>query len=66
MTTQLLRPKDAALKAGISVSHLYALVAKNEFPQPVKISERVTAFVEAEVDDWIQVKIDSSRLGAMQ
>ena len=61
MEKKLLRPKDAAKKAGISVSHLYALVAQNEFPQLIKISERISAFLESEVDDWILKKVELSR-----
>lgn len=56
-----LRPKQAALKAGISISHLYALVSKKQFPQPIKVSERITAFVESEIDDWIQGKMECCR-----
>ncbi|MDB4431210.1 AlpA family phage regulatory protein [Pseudomonadales bacterium] len=61
-----IRPKAAAAKAGISLSHLYALVAANKFPQPVKISERITAFVESECDDWIVDKIKAARSKEVQ
>ena len=61
MSKKLLRPKDAAKKAGISVSHLYALVAQNKFPEPIKISERITAFIESEIDEWIQKRVHESR-----
>lgn len=66
MEQRLLRPKDAAKKAGISVSHLYALVAQNEFPQLIKISERISALLESEVDDWIDNKISISRNNNLQ
>ena len=61
MEQRLLRPKDAAKKAGISVSHLYALAAQNEFPQLIKISERISALLESEVDDWILEKVEQAR-----
>lgn len=57
----LIRPKQAALKAGISISHLYALVSKKQFPQSIKVSERITVFVESEIDDWIQSKMKCCR-----
>lgn len=60
-TKSFIRPKDAAQKAGVSISHLYALVSKQQFPQPIKISERITAFVESEIDEWIVSKMESSR-----
>ena len=60
-STNLIRPKQAAVKAGISTSHLYALISKKQFPQPIKISERITAFVESEIDEWILNKMERSR-----
>lgn len=60
-TKSFIRPKDAAQKAGVSISHLYALVSKQQFPQPIKISERITTFVESEIDEWIVSKMESSR-----
>lgn len=61
MPHTLLRPKDAAKKAGISISHLYTLIAENKFPQLIKISERISALLESEVDEWILEKIETSR-----
>ena len=66
MSKKLLRPKDAAEKAGISISHLYALVSQKQFPQPIKISERISALLESEVDDWIEEKIEISRTNNFQ
>ena len=57
----LIRPKDTALKAGISVSHLYHLVSAGKFPSPISLSERISVFIEAEVDEWIKAKISESR-----
>jgi prophage regulatory protein len=63
MQSNLLRPKQAASKAAISISHLYELVARGNFPKPIKISERITAFIESEVDAWINEKIQATRTG---
>jgi prophage regulatory protein len=41
----------------LSRSHIYALIQKGEFPKPVKLSERSSAWVESEVQDWIDKKI---------
>ncbi|MDA8694442.1 AlpA family phage regulatory protein [Pseudomonadales bacterium] len=61
MQTKFLRPKDAAKKAGISISHLYNLIARNDFPIPIKISKGITVFLESDIDDWILQKVDNSR-----
>lgn len=44
-------------KTGLSKSHLYALAQKGEFPKPIKLSERSSAWVESEVQDWIEARI---------
>ena len=61
MQTALLRPKQTALKAAISKSHMYDLIAKGKFPKPIKISDRITAFLESEVDAWIKEQIETKR-----
>ena len=61
MPHTLLRPKDVAKKIGVSLSHLYQLVASGQFPQPIKLSERISVFIEAEVDEWIQKRVHESR-----
>ena len=42
---------------GISRSHLYALAEKGEFPKQIKLSERSSAWVESEVQEWIDTRI---------
>ena len=61
MPHTLLRPKDVAKKIGVSLSHLYQLVASGQFPQPIKLRERISVFIEAEVDEWIQKRVHESR-----
>lgn len=61
MKQSLIRPKYTAKRAAISTSHMYDLISKGKFPKPVKISERISAFVESEVDTWINEKISSAR-----
>lgn len=63
MSDSFLRPKDAAEKAGISKSHLYRLVSQERFPHPIKISERISAFLESEVDEWIAERVAAVRNG---
>ncbi|MEH4687178.1 AlpA family phage regulatory protein [Klebsiella pneumoniae] len=48
----------------LSKSSIYStkpLISQNRFPQPVKIGVRATAFVESEIDEWIQLIIENSR-----
>ncbi|EES5874074.1 AlpA family phage regulatory protein [Escherichia coli] len=40
---------------------IYHLINQNRFPSPVKIGARSVAFIESEVDEWIQLTIENSR-----
>ena len=40
-------------RTGLSRSSLYALVARGEFPRPVKLSARSVAFLSDEINGWI-------------
>ena len=55
--TQLLKMPEVRAKTGLSRSHLYALAQNGEFPKPIKLSERSSAWVESEVKDWIDTRI---------
>ena len=53
----LLKMPEVRAKTGLSRSHLYALAQNGEFPKPLKLSERSSAWVESEVQDWIDSRI---------
>lgn len=59
--TRLLRLSEVMHRTGLRRSTLYALVASGEFPKPIKLAERASAWVETEVETWIQDKITSQR-----
>lgn len=42
---------------GLSRSYVYALAQQDLFPKPVKLTERSSAWVEAEVQEWIEERI---------
>ncbi len=44
-------------RTGLSRSALYRLVATDDFPAPVKLTERTSAWVESEVDAWSVSKV---------
>ncbi|HHD2910364.1 TPA: helix-turn-helix transcriptional regulator, partial [Klebsiella quasipneumoniae] len=48
-------------KTGYCRAWIYRLIKDNSFPAPVKIGERSIAFIESEVDQWIDNKIFNSR-----
>lgn len=58
---RLLRASEVAHRIGVGRSMLFQLVAKREFPQPIRITSRNVGFVESEVDGWINARIAASR-----
>ncbi len=44
-------------ETGLKRSHLYDLSSKGEFPRPVKISKRASAWLASEVNNWKQNKL---------
>lgn len=53
----LLRLPDVLKLTGLSNSALYRMVQAGTFPRPLKLSERSSAWVEAEVHGWIDARI---------
>ncbi|MEI7063213.1 AlpA family transcriptional regulator [Dickeya chrysanthemi] len=61
MSISLIRLSEAQGRTGYSKAWIYKLIAQGRFPQPVKIGSRSIAFVESEIDDWINQRIAESR-----
>ncbi|ELS2572015.1 AlpA family transcriptional regulator [Salmonella enterica] len=60
-TTRLIRLPEVLERTGFGKAWIYRLISKGRFPAPVKIGIRAVAFVESEVDEWIQLVIETSR-----
>jgi prophage regulatory protein len=52
----LLRRKAVCRDYSISESSLDAMVARGEFPKPIKMSPGRTAWIAAEIDAWLADK----------
>ncbi|EAB5048148.1 AlpA family transcriptional regulator [Salmonella enterica] len=59
--TRLIRLSAVMNKTGFGKAWIYRLISQNRFPQPVKIGIRAIAFIESEIDEWIQLTIENSR-----
>lgn len=58
---KLLRLAEVKGRTGYSRAWIYKLIEKNRFPKPIKIGPRSIAFVESEVEEWINQRIAESR-----
>ena len=53
----LIKLNAVMAKTSISRSHIYALIESGEFPKQYSLSERSVAWVETEIDEWIDSRI---------
>jgi prophage regulatory protein len=61
---KLLRLPEVKIRSGLSRSTLYNKIKNNEFPAPVNLGGRAVAWVDAEIQSWIEARIQSARGGA--
>lgn len=61
MHNNFIRLPEVQRRTGYSKAWLYRLISQERFPKPVKIGSRSIAFVESEVDEWIDRRIAESR-----
>ncbi|EAO9965152.1 AlpA family transcriptional regulator [Salmonella enterica] len=61
MPQSLIRLSEVQRRTGYSKAWIYRLMSQRKFPSSVKIGSRAIAFVESEVDDWINQRIEESR-----
>ncbi len=55
--TRLLRLTEVLALCGKSRSSVYDAMKRDEFPKPVKLSGRSSAWVKTEIDTWIYSRI---------
>jgi len=58
---RLLRLADVRDRVPYSRSTIYQLIAQGKFPKPISIGERAVAWLESDIDAWIQARIESGR-----
>jgi prophage regulatory protein len=51
-----LRLTGVQAKVGLSKTQIYRLVQGGKFPQPAKLSERTSAWLESDIDEWLKQK----------
>lgn len=59
--TTLLRIKDVKEITGLGISTIYAKVAQGQFPPPIKLTSKTSAWVSSEIQSWVQARIAESR-----
>ena len=59
---KILRRKQLEARLGLSRSTIYAMVAANELPPPIRLGTgRAVGWVEREIDQWLSAQVERSR-----
>jgi len=64
MTHTILRLPAVKASTGLSRSTIYLRIAEGTFPKPVSLGGRAVGWLEAEIQDWLQRRIEASRKAA--
>lgn len=59
---RLIRVPEVLRRVGFSRTTMYELIKEGRFPDKITISSRAVAFVESEIDAWIDNAISNSRV----
>jgi len=58
---KILRLTDVKNSTGLSRSTIYPRMAEGSFPRPVNLGGRAVGWLESEVDNWLECRIEMSR-----
>ena len=61
MNKKLIRMHEVLNRTGFGRAWIYRLIKQKRFPEPIKVGERAIAFIESEIDTWIDNLVNSTR-----
>ena len=59
MNNKILRLKQVVEITGTSKTTIYRWINANQFPRPINLSHASVGWLEADINDWIQSKIEA-------
>ena len=61
MVTSILRLPTVKARTGLSRSTIYLRIKQGTFPAPISLGARAVGWVDSEIQQWLDEKIESSR-----
>ena len=62
MTIKMLRLPSVIELTGLSRSSIYLRMKKNDFPQSISLGDRAVAWLESDVEQWLEGIVAASKL----
>ncbi|MBH0040260.1 AlpA family transcriptional regulator [Pseudoalteromonas sp. SWN166] len=59
---RLIKLKEVIQKTSLGHSSIYKFIAEKSFPKQVSLGAKSVAWVESEVDDWIEERIEERNI----
>jgi prophage regulatory protein len=56
-----MRPADVVARTTLSRATIYAMICDDAFPVPIRITPRRSAWVEADIEQWLTTLVANSR-----
>lgn len=63
ITKQFNRLNAVKLKVGLSRSSIYLMMAAGTFPKSISLGLRSVAWLDSDIDAWIDSKVAASKVG---
>lgn len=61
LTPRILRLPLVRERTGLSRSSIYLRISQGRFPKPVSLGERAVGWLESEITEWLNRRIEASR-----
>jgi prophage regulatory protein len=61
---RILRFPEVAAKVGLKSAQICHLISQGRFPAQVKLGPKASGWVEAEIDAWIEQRVNERNSGA--
>ena len=61
VTPRILRLPSVRERTGLSRSSIYLRISEGRFPKPVSLGERAVGWLESEITEWLNRRIEASR-----
>lgn len=56
---RVMKLKEVIKTTGLSRSSIYAYMSKGEFPKPIQLGPRAVGWIEEEVREWLQERLNA-------